>query len=173
METKRNTFRVPFSIKSPSQILPIGSSNRRSSTGNMKNQNRFSKNHDLFHATGNSRMCSAPDHCRQAGDVGCRMFMTGTGSRDRSIVFDPDEKISPFMVVSIGQTNHCLDQIPVAQGARPFSLEFHVDRFTLSDQIPDLFWSHSPLSQLNRFPFRFRGRSPTIPISHCGKTLPL
>lgn len=57
------------------------------------------------------------------------------------------------MVVSIGQTNDCLDQISVAQGARPFSLEFHVDRFTLSDQIPDFFWSHSRLSQLNRFPY--------------------
>ena len=74
------------------------------------------------------------------------MFVTRTGSRDRSIVFDPDEKIPPFLIMTVGQANHCFNQIPVVQGPGTFPLEFHVDRFTLSDQIPDLFWSHSPLS---------------------------
>jgi hypothetical protein len=105
----------------------------------MKDENGLLENCYQLSLARNSRTRSASDQGLDAVGIGSGISMTGTGSRDRSIVFDPDEKISPFMVVSIAQTNDCLDQISVAQGARPFSLEFGVDRFTSSDQIPDLF----------------------------------
>jgi hypothetical protein len=146
MKKERNTFRSSSPVQRSPEISSIGGCDGGCRSGDLKDKNRLIENCYQFRPARNSRTRSASKQSFHAEWVGPGISMTGTGSRDRSIIFDSDEKISPLMILPIGQTNHRFDKIFVAQGARPLPLEFDVDRFTSSDQIPDLFWSHSPLS---------------------------
>jgi hypothetical protein len=60
--------------------------------------------------------------------------MTGTGTCDRSIVFDPDKQISPFMIHPISQTNDRFDKISIVQGPRAFPFKFDIECFALTNQ---------------------------------------
>lgn len=112
---------------------------------------------DELRAAGEGWTRTVRDQRLDAPGIGDPPFVPGSRPGDLTVVLDADQEPSGLIAGTVRQTDNCLDEGPVVQGRRSFTLEFDVESLSSGDQIGEFFGRHRmsilalPVSPLGRF----------------------